>query len=389
MSDILFEPYTLGPYTLKNRMAMAPLTRSRAGQPGNVPTDLNARYYAQRASAGLIISEATQVSQQGQGYAWTPGIHTSDQVTGWRSVTDAVHRAGGLIFMQLWHVGRISHPALQPDGQLPVAPSAIRPSGTAFIAKERGEGEMVPFVTPRTLATEEMPYIVKQYARGASNALKAGFDGVEIHAANGYLLDQFLNTSSNRRTDEYGGSVKNRARLLMEVVEAVCQIWGSQRVGVRLSPLGTFNDMGDDNPEELFGYVAERLNALNLAYLHLVEPEIARDPASPTFDPRGPAMMKLIRGKYRGTLIVCGGYDYTKAIACLEEKRADLVAFGRLFIANPDLPERFRQSAELNPPDASTFYGGGAKGYVDYPTLKQLRGEEPMPMTQGAEKAEL
>jgi N-ethylmaleimide reductase len=245
---------------------------------------------------------------------------------------------------------------------------------------------MVPFVTPRALATEEMPGIVKQYAHGASNALQAGLDGVEIHAANGYLLDQFLNTSSNHRTDDYGGSVKNRARLLMEVVETVCQVWGSKRVGVRLSPLGTFNDMGDDNPEELFGYVAEQLNGFNLAYLHLVEPEIARDPASPTFDPRGPAMMRLIRDKYRGTLIVCGGYDYAKAITCLEEKRADLVAFGRLFIANPDLPERFRQNAELNRPDESTFYGGGAKGYVDYPTLKQMRGEEPMPTIDGAEK---
>ncbi|WP_133716382.1 alkene reductase [Methylocaldum gracile] len=387
MNNPIFEPYALGPYTLKNRMVMAPLTRSRAGQPGNVPTDLNALYYAQRASAGLIISEATQVSQQGQGYAWTPGIHTPDQVVGWRSVAEAVHRAGGLIFMQLWHVGRISHPALQPDGQLPVAPSAIRPSGTAFIVNERGEGEMVPFVTPRAMAIEEMPYIVKQYAHGASNALHAGLDGVEIHAANGYLLDQFLNTSSNHRTDEYGGPVENRARLLMEVVAAVCRVWGPQRVGVRLSPLGSFNDMGDDDPEALFGHVAEQLNRFNLAYLHIVEPEMARDPASPSFDPRGPAMMELIRAKYSGTLIVCGGYDYRKAVACLEEGRADLVAFGRLFIANPDLPERFRQNAELNPPDESTYYGGGAKGYVDYPTLKQLRGEEPMTAIGTAEKS--
>ncbi|WP_077728205.1 alkene reductase [Methylocaldum sp. 14B] len=387
MNNPIFEPYALGPYTLKNRMVMAPLTRSRAGQPGNVPTDLNALYYAQRASAGLIISEATQVSQQGQGYAWTPGIHRPDQVVGWRSVAEAVHRAGGLIFMQLWHVGRISHPALQPDGQLPVAPSAIRPSGTAFIVNERGEGEMVPFVTPRAMAIEEMPYIVKQYAHGASNALHAGLDGVEIHAANGYLLDQFLNTSSNHRTDEYGGPVENRARLLMEVVAAVCRVWGPQRVGVRLSPLGSFNDMGDDDPEALFRHVAEQLNRFNLAYLHIVEPEMARDPASPSFDPRGPAMMKLIRAKYSGTLIVCGGYDYRKAVACLEEGRADLVAFGRLFIANPDLPERFRQNAELNPPDESTYYGGGAKGYVDYPTLKQLRGEEPMTAIGTAEKS--
>jgi len=387
MNNVLFEPYSLGRHALKNRIVMAPLTRCRAGQPGNVPTDLNARYYAQRASAGLIVSEATQVSRQGQGYAWTPGIHTPEQVIGWRSVADAVHRAGGLIFMQLWHVGRISHPALQPDGQFPVAPSAIRPSGTAFIVNERGEGEMVPFVTPRALATEEIPGMVKQYAHGASNALEAGMDGVEIHAANGYLLDQFLNTSSNHRTDDYGGPVENRTRLLMEVVEAVCRIWGSQRVGVRLSPLGTFNDMGDDNPEELFGYVAEQLNHFNLAYLHLVEPEMARDPASPAFDPRGPAMMTLIREKYQGTLIVCGGYDHARAVACLEEKRADLVAFGRLFIANPDLPERFRRNAGLNPPDESTYYGGGAKGYVDYPTLKPLRGEEPMSIANGPENS--
>ncbi|HYE36700.1 alkene reductase [Methylocaldum sp.] len=387
MSNLLFEPYTLGPYTLKNRMVMAPLTRSRAGQPGNIPTALNALYYAQRASAGLIISEATQVSQQAQGYAWTPGIHTLDQVIGWRSVTDAVHRANGLIFMQLWHVGRISHPALQPDGQLPVAPSAIPASGMAFIANERGEGEMVPFVIPRALATDEMPYIVKQYTQGASNALKAGFDGVEIHAANGYLLDQFLNTSSNRRTDEYGGPVENRVRLLMEVVDAVCKTWGAQRVGIRLSPLGTFNDMGDDHPEELFGYIAEQLNRFNLAYLHIVEPEIARDIATKAYDPRGRAIMKLIRDNYRGTLIVCGGFDHAKAMACLAEKRADLVAFGRLFLANPDLPERFRQTAELNRPDESTYYGGGAKGYVDYPTLKQLRGKEPMPLFNEVEKS--
>lgn len=379
MTSPLFTPYSLGPYTLKNRLVMAPLTRSRAKQPGNVPTRLNALYYAQRAEAGLIVSEATQVSQQGQGYAWTPGIHTAEQVEGWRLVTEAVHEADGLIFAQLWHVGRVSHPALQPDGQLPVAPSAIAPTGTAFIVNEQGEPESVPFVTPRALATEEMPYIVKQYAHGARNALAAGFDGVEIHSANGYLLDQFLNSGANQRTDAYGGSVENRARLLLEVVDAVCGVWGSRRVGVRLSPLGAFNDMGDENPEALFGQVAERLSGFDLAYLHLVDPAMAGNATLDSPDPRAAAMSKLIRERYKGTLIVCGGYDGARAAAVLDEHRADLVAFGRSFLANPDLPRRLRAGAPLNAPDEATFYGGGAKGYVDYPTLAQQFGEEPLP----------
>jgi len=371
MSSSLFEPYSLGPHTLKNRMVMAPLTRSRSQQPGNIPTELNAHYYAQRASAGLIISEATQVSQQGQGYAWTPGIHTAEQIAGWRLVTDAVHREDGLIYMQLWHVGRVSHPALQPDGQLPVAPSAIAVSGMAFIANAKGEPELVPFVRPRALASEEMPYIVKQYEHGAKNALAAGFDGVEVHSANGYLLDQFLNSTTNRRTDAYGGPPQNRARLLLEVLEAVCAIWGSRRVGVRISPLGTFNDMGDDNPEELFRCVVERLNAIDLAYLHVVEPDIAGNATAESPDPRGESIMKMIRKTYHGTLIICGGYNYAKAVACLEQGRADLIAFGRLFLANPDLPQRFRRGAQLNQPDESTFYGGAEHGYVDYPTLDE------------------
>jgi len=229
-AELLFQPFKLGPLTLPHRIVMAPLTRSRARQPGNVPTTLNACYYAQRASAALIISEATQVSMQGQGYAWTPGIHSREQIDGWRLVTDAVHEAGGRIFLQLWHVGRISHPALQPDNMLPVAPSAVTPAGNAFIENEKGEGQLVPFVRPRALQIEEMHYLVRQYARGARNALAAKFDGVEVHGANGYLLDQFLNTGTNRRTDAYGGSVDNRARLLMEVVEAVSEIWGPDRI---------------------------------------------------------------------------------------------------------------------------------------------------------------
>jgi N-ethylmaleimide reductase len=377
--DPLFEPVRLGRYDLPHRMMMAPLTRSRARQPGNVPSALNACYYVQRASAALIVSEATQVSQQGQGYAWTPGIHSREQVEGWRLITDAVHKAGGLIFLQLWHVGRISHPSLQPDGMLPVAPSAIKPRGEAFIENENGQGELVPFVTPRALQIEEMPYIVRQYTRGSRNALEAGFDGVEVHAANGYLLDQFINSSTNRRTDAYGGAIENRARLLMEVVEAVSDVWGHDRVGVRLSPLGTFNDMGDDAPETTFGHIAEKLNGGALAYLHIVNPAVAAIEKGIEPDPGALRMLELMRERYRGTLIIAGGFDQETAEAWLQQGKADLIAFGRKFLANPDLPERFRSGASLNTDDPSTYYGGGAKGYTDYPTLARERGEEPHP----------
>jgi N-ethylmaleimide reductase len=376
----LFEPVRLGRYNLPHRMVMAPLTRSRARQAGNVPSALNACYYAQRASAALIVTEATQVSQQGQGYAWTPGIHSREQIEGWRLVTDAVHKAGGLIFLQLWHVGRISHPSLQPDGMLPVAPSAIRPRGEAFIENENGEGELVPFVTPRALQIEETSYLVRQYARGSRNALEAGFDGVEVHAANGYLFDQFINSSTNRRTDAYGGPIENRMRLLIDVVEAVSDVWGQDHVGVRLSPLGTFNDMGDDDPETTFGRVAEKLNGGALAYLHIVNPAVAgaiEKGIEP--DPGALRMLELMRERYRGTLIIAGGFDQQTAEAWLRQGKADLIAFGRKFLANPDLPERFRSHASLNADDPSTYYGGGAKGYTDYPTLARERGEEPHP----------
>jgi N-ethylmaleimide reductase len=273
-TDLLFQPYRLGPFNLPHRIVMAPLTRSRARQPGNVPSSLAACYYAQRASAALIVSEATQVSMQGQGYAWTPGIHSREQIEAWRWVTKAVHEANGLIFNQLWHVGRISHPALQPDNMLPVAPSAIIPQGKAFIENERGEGELVPFVRPRALTIEEIPYVVAQYVRAAKNAQTADFDGVEIHAANGYLLDQFIETGTNRRTDAYGGSAENRARLLFEVAEALMPIWGPDRIGVRISPLGKMNDIHDDDPEATFGTIAERLNHYRLAYLHMVNPAL-------------------------------------------------------------------------------------------------------------------
>lgn len=374
-TERLFEPIKLGRYNLPHRIVMAPLTRSRARQPGNVPGPLNACYYAQRASAALIISEATQVSMQGQGYAWTPGIHSREQIDGWRLVTDAVHDAGGRIFLQLWHVGRISHPALQPDGMLPVAPSAIKPSGQAFIENEKGEGELVPFVTPRALQIEEMPYLVRQYTRAAKNALSAGFDGVEVHGANGYLIDQFIESHTNRRTDEYGGTVENRARLLTEVVETVCEVWGSDRVGVRLSPLGKFNDMGDDKPEATFGDIAGKLSDYGLAYLHVINPAAAG--AEP--EPSAVRMVKLMRERYRGALMMAGGFDLESAQAWLEQGRADLIAFGRKFLANPDLPERLRRRAPLNPDDPSTYYGGGPKGYTDYPSLAQERGEQPKP----------
>jgi N-ethylmaleimide reductase len=377
MTEMLFQPFRLGRYELPHRIVMAPLTRSRSRQPGNIPSPMNACYYAQRASAAFIITEATQVSMQGQGYAWTPGIHSRDQVEGWRLVTEAVHKAGGLIFLQLWHVGRISHPALQPDGMLPVAPSAVQPSGMAFIENDRGEGEMVPFMAPRALEAEEIPYIVRQYVRGAENALEAGFDGIEIHAANGYLLDQFICSSTNRRTDIYGGSVENRMRLLMQIVEALSRIWVPDRMGVRLSPLGTFNDIEDHDPERTFDVVAGALNEYALAWLHLVNPDVPALEKGREPHPRALRMLDMIRKQFRGPLIVAGGFDHETAESWLEQGRADLIAFGRKFLANPDLPERFRQHAHLNADDPATYYGGGATGYIDYPTLSQERGEEP------------
>src|ERR1700686_1994917 len=306
-TDVLFQPYRLGPFNLRHRIVMAPLTRSRARQPGNVPSSLAACYYAQRASAALIVSEATQVSMQGQGYAWTPGLHSHEQLEAWHRVTQAVHQADGLIFNQLWHVGRISHPALQPDNMLPVAPSAIIPEGKAFIENERGEGELVPFVRPRALTIEEIPYVVAQYERAARNALAADFDGVEIHAANGYLLDQFIETGTNRRTDAYGGPVENRTRLLFEIAEALTPIWGPDRIGVRLSPLGKLNDIHDDNPKATFGYIAERLSDYGFAYLHKVNPAMEQMQNGQEPDPRALKMVNLIHIKYRGTVDVAGG----------------------------------------------------------------------------------
>lgn len=354
----LFTPIQLGRYELPNRIVMAPLTRNRAGA-GNVPQPLNALYYQQRASAGLIISEASQVCPQGQGYPATPGIHSAEQVAGWKAVTQAVHDQGGHIFLQLWHVGRISHPSFQPEGALPVAPSAIQPKGDAMTY----DG-MQPFVTPRALELDEIPGIIDQYRQGAKNALEAGFDGVEVHGANGYLLDQFLRDGTNHRTDDYGGSLENRARLLMEVTQAAVDVWGSDRVGVRLSPSSTFNDMADSDPKTTFGYAIQALNAFNLAYLHLLEPSEADLRYGGT-----PIPTREFRPLYNGTLMVNWDYDQATGHQAIASGDADLVSYGKLFIANPDLPRRFEENAPLNEPNFDTFYGGGAEGYTDYPSL--------------------
>ncbi|MBD1874295.1 alkene reductase [Nodosilinea sp. FACHB-131] len=357
----LFTPIKLGAYELPNRIVMAPLTRNRAGE-GNVPQALNVTYYEQRASAGLIITEASQVSPQGQGYPATPGIHSAEQIAGWQKITQSVHAKGGRIFLQLWHVGRISHPSLQPDGATPVAPSAIQPKGDAMTY----EG-MQPFVTPRALELNEIPGIVEQYRQAAKYALEAGFDGVEVHGANGYLLDQFLRDGSNHRTDAYGGPVENRARLLLEVTEAVVGVWGSDRVGVRLSPSSTFNDMTDSDPRATFGYAIQALNQFNLAYLHLLEPSEADLRYGGT-----PIPTKEFRPLYNGLLMVNWDYDQAAGNAAIASGDADLVSYGKLFIANPDLPERFAKNAPLNEPNPNTFYGGGEEGYIDYPALAEV-----------------
>lgn len=357
----LFTPIRIGSLTLPNRIAMAPMTRNRAG-PGLAPTALNALYYRQRSSAGLIITEATQVCAEGVGYPMTPGIHTPEQVRGWRLVTDAVHDAGGRIFAQLWHVGRISHPSLQPGGALPVAPSAIRPAGNATTY----EGPK-PFETPRALATDEIPAVIEQFRHGARCALEAGFDGVEIHGANGYLVDQFIRDGTNQRTDRYGGSIENRARFALEVVRAVADVWGPERTAIRLSPGGTFNDMRDSDPRATFGYLISELDKLNLAYLHLAETSEA--------DLRHggvPFRAADFRHLFRGPIMANEAYDGPRAEATLAAGHADIISFGRLFLANPDLPERLRRGGPFNTPDPSTFYGGNEKGYTDYPALTSV-----------------
>jgi N-ethylmaleimide reductase len=351
-SPDLFSPIRLGDIEAPNRIVMAPLTRSRAVA-GNVPNPLAVTYYTQRASAGLIISEATQICPEGQGYPNTPGIHTPEQIAGWRAVTDAVHAAGGRIVCQLWHVGRISHAAYQPEGRAPVAPSAIAARGEVYTPQG-----MVPLPTPRALETEEIPGLVAAYVAAAKNAREAGFDGVEVHGANGYLLDQFLRDGTNQRTDAYGGSIENRARLLLAVVDAVVGVWGSGRVGVRLSPINPFNDIADSTPQATFEHVAKALSSRNLAYLHVIE-----------LGDGTPFDFAALRRAYQSTYIAAGGFDRERAQAAVTSRAADAIAFGKLFIANPDLPARLMKNAPLNAWDEATFYGGDARGYTDYPAL--------------------
>ena len=363
---MLFTPYRLGALELPNRVVMPPLTRSRAAQ-GNVPTPLMATYYAQRASAGLIISEGTQISPQGQGYAWTPGIHSPEQIEGWMQVTSAVHAAGGRMFAQLWHVGRISHVDLQPGDAAPVSSSALLAEGVKVFVDpegkgpEAGVGGMVQHSLPRALTEAEIAAVVQDFARAARNALEAGFDGVELHAANGYLINQFIDSQANNRTDGYGGSLQNRLRFLKEVTEAVIAVVGKERIGVRLAPLTTLNGAVDDTPQSTYLAAAKLLGDLGVAYIHIAEVDWDDAPEMPV------AFKEALRIIYSGTLIYAGKYTAEKAEAALAAGWADLIGFGRPFVANPDLPYRLKHVLALNTPDASTLFGGGAKGFTDYP----------------------
>jgi N-ethylmaleimide reductase len=361
----LFEPFKLGPITLPNRLAMAPLTRNRAVPPGMVPSPLAVDYYGQRASAGLLITEASQVSQQGQGYQDTPGIYSKEQVAGWRKVTDRVHEKGGHIYIQLWHVGRISHDSLQPNGGKPVGPSAIRAKGKTFV-----NGTFTDISEPRALELSEIPGIIEDFKRGTANALEAGFDGVEIHGANGYLLDQFAKDGTNKRTDAYGGSIENRAKLMLEVSKVVAAVAGADRTGIRISPVTPANDVSDSNPQPLFDHIVEGLNALKLTYIHVIE--------GATGGPRdiAPFDYASLRKRFKQAYVANNGYDFDLATRVLAEGAADLIAFGKPFISNPDLVERLKKGAPLNPFDKATFYGGGAKGYTDYPALGAAQAAE-------------
>jgi N-ethylmaleimide reductase len=353
----LFSSISLGNMALANRIIMAPLTRNRAAE-GNVPQAMNVEYYRQRAGAGLIISEGSQISAQGVGYPSTPGIHSEQQVQGWKRVTDAVHDKGGRIFIQLWHTGRISHSSLLPGRVLPVAPSSLKAAGQAVTYQG-----MQDFETPHALTLDELPGIVGDYAQAGQNAKEAGFDGVEIHAANGYLLDQFLRDGTNQRTDQYGGSVANRMRLLIEVVEKLIDVWGACRVGVRISPENSFNDIRDSQPQQTFNAIAKKLSDYPLAYLHVLEGDMMTGERHVDY--------LELRNCFSGLYIANNGYDLESGNRAIELGHADMVAYGKLFIANPDLPERFRNNLPLNEPDRDTFYGGDEKGYTDYPAYTE------------------
>jgi N-ethylmaleimide reductase len=355
----LFTPHKLGDLTLSNRVVLAPLTRNRAGQ-GFVPSEFAATYYSQRASAGLLISEASQISQQGQGYQDTPGIYTQAQIDGWRTVTDAVHAKGGRIFLQLWHVGRVSHVDLQENGAAPVAPSALRPATKVFV-----NNRFEDVSAPRALDISELPGIVNDFRQAAANAIAAGFDGVEIHGANGYLLDQFIKDGANVRTDAYGGSIENRARLLLEVTAAVVKEVGAKRTSLRISPVSPANGVSSSAPQPQFDYLVDQLNALDIVYLHVVE--------GATGGPRdvAPFDFGALRQRFKNTYIANNGYDLDLATSRLVEDKADLIAFGRPFIGNPDLVERLKTGSPLSAFNPATLYGGGATGYIDYPTLAE------------------
>ncbi|WGH77555.1 alkene reductase [Jannaschia ovalis] len=357
----------MGPITLENRVVMAPLTRSRSEVPGNLQTPLHALYYSQRAGAGLIVSEATQISQEGQGYAWTPGIHSDEQVERWKLVTDAVHNAGGRIFCQLWHVGAISHNVFQPDGGAPVSASDWQPEGDAFVGDYHPDGPTVPHPKARGLRLDEIPRLIEDFRHATRQAVAAGFDGVELHAANGYLLDQFIRSSSNRRDDRYGDSVENRIRIVGEILDAIAQDIAPGRIGVRLSPSGGAGGSHDDDPLTTYTAAAQLCAGRGLAYLHVVRPNSHGGGDDATAEEIVPAM----RGAFDGVFIVNGGFEIEEGARWLEAGRADAICFGRKFLANPDLPARIAAGGPYNEPDPDTFYGGGAEGYVDYPSLEK------------------
>jgi N-ethylmaleimide reductase len=370
--DALFQPLTVGANRLSHRVVMAPLTRMRSRQPGDVPQAMNAVYYGQRASAGgLVITEATDITEQARGYPGAPGCYSPEQIAGWRAVTEAVHAKGGFIFLQIWHTGRISHSSMQPGGGVPVSASALAAPGNHFTRTF----ESVPFETPRALTEAEIAGIVGDFAQAARNAREAGFDGVEVHGANGYLIDQFLRDGTNKRTDRYGGPIDNRTRFLTEVVDAVSAVIGRDRVGVRLSPWGTFNGMADSDTGALFDHAAAELGRRGIAYLHLVEPRADQSSDTNALHADAPDASSRYKPKFGGVLIAAGGFTGETAARAIESGNVDAVAFGRLFIGNPDLPERLREGAPLNRYDRSTFYGGDEHGYTDYPALQQKAAE--------------
>jgi N-ethylmaleimide reductase len=368
----LFSALQIGPYRLNHRLVMAPLTRMRAEKPSLAPRPLNVEYYRQRAtSGGLIIAEASPVMATGHGSPGTPGVYSEQQINGWREVVDAVHAKGGLIFLQLWHVGRVSHSSFQPGGALPVSSSAVPIS--AELKTMTADGKPAPYETPRSLETNEIAGVVDAFRQGARNALKAGFDGVEIHGANGYLIEQFLQSRTNLRTDQYGGSIENRTRFLMEIARAVIEVWGADRVGVRLSPYGVANDSGEADPMPLYTHVIKSLDPLGLAYLHFIEPRSSGAGRAEVNHQNVPSAMVLFRPIWNGVLIAAGGFTGETADAAIAAGRADAIAFGRIFISNPDLPRRLQHGYPLTPYNRATFYGGEETGYTDYPVHDELQ----------------